>query len=313
VDNCYKKHGFPPSYGRTLQTNQASADEINDLDETRSYRGTESYGLTKDQYEKLVNLLQSSAGASTSANNAAQVNVTQHHQSGIAYSLSNSTYGSWIIDSGASDHICSSLSFYDKYQAIAPIQVKMANGSISYAKFSGTVKLFDKLFVHNVLLVPDFSLNLISVPKLTQQSQCNVVFNGVHCLIQERKSLRTIGSGELIEGLYYLTSKIQASNVHNTQTNSPTHSSNIHIPTPALWHFRLGHLSHSRLLNMKQEFPFVSVDSTSVCDICHLARHKRLPYKLYNGLESLGKLGFKHHPRHASKRGKSLKRCLQIA
>jgi transposase InsO family protein len=31
---------------------------------------------------------------------------------------------------------------------------------------------------------------------------------------------------------------------------------------------------------MKQEFPFVSIDSTSVCDICHLARHKRLPYKL---------------------------------
>jgi hypothetical protein len=46
--------------------------------------------------------------------------------------------------------------------------------------------------------MPDFCLNLISVPKLTQQSQCNVVFNGVHCLIQERKSLKTIGLGELI-------------------------------------------------------------------------------------------------------------------
>jgi hypothetical protein len=152
VDNCYKKHGFPPSYGRTLQTNQASADEINDLDETRSYRGNESYGFTKDQYEKLVNLLQSNASTSASTStsaNAAQVNVIQHHQTGIAYSLSNSTYGSWIIDSGASDHICSSLSFYDTYHAITPIQVKMANGSISYAKFSGTVKLFDQLVVHN--------------------------------------------------------------------------------------------------------------------------------------------------------------------
>jgi hypothetical protein len=148
VDNCYKKHGFPPSYGRTSQTNQASADETNDLDETKSYRGNESYGFTKDQYEKLVNLLQSTASTSTSAN-AAQVNVIQHHQSGITYSLSNYTYGSCIIDSGASDHICSSLSFYDNYQAITPIQVKMANDSISYAKFSGTVKLFDQLVVHN--------------------------------------------------------------------------------------------------------------------------------------------------------------------
>jgi hypothetical protein len=70
VDNCYKKHGFPPSYGRTPQTNQASADETNDLDDTRSYRGNESHGFTKDQYEKLVNLLQSTASTSTSANAA---------------------------------------------------------------------------------------------------------------------------------------------------------------------------------------------------------------------------------------------------
>jgi hypothetical protein len=31
---------------------------------------------------------------------------------------------------------------------------------------------------------------------------------------------------------------------------------------------------------MKHEFPFVIVDNHSVCDICHLARHRKLPYKL---------------------------------
>jgi hypothetical protein len=93
-----------------------------------------------------------------------------------------------------------------------------------------------------------------------------------------------IGSGELIEGLYYLTSKAKPSHTCTTQTTTQirnaTHSSNIHIPSLALWHFRLGHLSHNRLLSMKHEFPFVTVDHNSVCDICHLARHRKLPYKL---------------------------------
>jgi hypothetical protein len=31
---------------------------------------------------------------------------------------------------------------------------------------------------------------------------------------------------------------------------------------------------------MKHQFPFVNVDHSSVCDICHLARLKKLPYKL---------------------------------
>jgi hypothetical protein len=94
-----------------------------------------------------------------------------------------------------------------------------------------------------------------------------------------------IGSGELIEGLYYLTIK---TNTHHTSTtvntsqasSSHIHSSSVHIPSKALWHFRLGHLSNKRLLSMKHDFPFLSVDCDSVCDICHLARHKKLPYKL---------------------------------
>jgi hypothetical protein len=175
VDNCYRKHGFPPNYGRNASVNNTAAEE-QDNDDAKSYKGTgnDSYSFTKDQYERLINLLQaSSIGAGSSS--TAQVNAVQHHHSGIAYSLSNSTYGSWIIDSGASDHICSNLALFDKHHAIAPIQVKMANGTISYAKIDGTVKLFDDFYVHNVLLVPEFPLNLISVPKLTQSSSYSCV------------------------------------------------------------------------------------------------------------------------------------------
>lgn len=46
----------------------------------------------------------------------------------------------------------------------------------------------------------------------------------------------------------------------------------------ALWYFRLGHLSHTKmhLLNYKSHFIFI--DQKVVYDICHLARHKKFPY-----------------------------------
>jgi hypothetical protein len=186
VEICYKKHGYPPNFGKNASANSYNSEEHSDADDTKSSKGVEAFGLTKDQYEKLVNLLQT-ANISSNASTSAQVNVVAQHNSGItlAHSCTNSTYGSWIIDSGASDHICSSLVHFDSYHSIAPVQVRMPNGITACANFAGTISLSQSFQVHNVLLVPEFSLNLISVPRLTHNSQCIVLFDGVHCSIQE--------------------------------------------------------------------------------------------------------------------------------
>ncbi|GAU46782.1 hypothetical protein TSUD_351810 [Trifolium subterraneum] len=283
VENCYKKHGFPPHYGRGSTANNANAGELMDNDDARSTRGSDSFSFTKAQYEQLVNLLQtsastSSAGPSTSINGASTSYLAKAGNTNSVFSCNHFSYGAWIIDSGASDHICSSLSMLTDHHDINPIQVKMPNGTIAYAKQAGSVQLGPNFIIDNVLLVPEFSLNLLSVPRLTHNSKFVVLFDNLDCLIQEKKSLKMIGSGELIEGLYYLTNKPQPVSANSSISINP--SSNIHIPKQALWHFRLGHLSHARLLLMQSSFPFVTIDEHAVCDICHLARHKKLTYKL---------------------------------
>jgi hypothetical protein len=228
--------------------NCSNVDDQSDIDDVRSTKGSDSYTLTKTRYEKLVNLLQSSASvqnasSSTQVNGASTSNMgnvaVMNHQgnTNVAYSYNHSSYGAWIIDSGASDHICSNVALFDDYHDITPIQVKMPNGTIAHAKQAGSVKLSDNFVVNNVLLVPEFSLNLLSVPRLTYNSQIVVHFDGLACLIQEKKSMKMIGSGELIEGLYYLTNQPKPV-AANTNTQS-THNSNIHIAKQALWHFRL--------------------------------------------------------------------------
>jgi hypothetical protein len=91
VDSCYRKHGFPPNYARNSNANSSVAEDQLDHEDARSSKGTESYSFTKDQYDKLPNLLQSSSAGSSSSTSP-QVNVAHHQYSGIScltYSLSN--------------------------------------------------------------------------------------------------------------------------------------------------------------------------------------------------------------------------------
>jgi hypothetical protein len=52
------------------------------------------------------------------------------------------------------------------------------------------------------------------------------------------------------------------------------------IPAQAIWHFRLGHLSTNRLSVLHSKLPYISVDHKGICDVCHLARHKKIPFPL---------------------------------
>jgi len=82
-----------------------------------------------------------------------------------------------------------------------------------------------------------------------------------------------IGSGDKREELYYL-------NLSNKLTCSArkTISSFVPLPDSALWHFRLGHLSCSRMKSLQYLFPFVHVHSKATCDVFHFAKHRKLPF-----------------------------------
>ena len=45
-----------------------------------------------------------------------------------------------------------------------------------------------------------------------------------------------------------------------------------------LWHFCLGHPSHDRLAVIKQSFPSIFSNKSFICDTCHCAKQKKLPF-----------------------------------
>ncbi|PNX55304.1 hypothetical protein L195_g048931, partial [Trifolium pratense] len=106
-----RKHGFPPHYGRSTTANNASLESLEereDLDDTKSVKGNSSndvFGFTKDQYNQLLTLLQTSnASTSNNASTSSKVNIVSGHVASgttqLAYSFNSSVFGSWIVDSG---------------------------------------------------------------------------------------------------------------------------------------------------------------------------------------------------------------------
>ena len=73
----------------------------------------------------------------------------------------------WVIDTGAIDHIVCSMHLLTSFTAISHTMVEFPNGEAAVVTHVGTIKLSSHITLTNVLCVPSFSLNLISVSALT--------------------------------------------------------------------------------------------------------------------------------------------------
>ncbi|KAL0404241.1 UNVERIFIED_CONTAM: hypothetical protein Sradi_2064900 [Sesamum radiatum] len=69
---------------------------------------------------------------------------------------------SWIIDTGATKHICSDIKRFVSYsEPVYQAFINLSDGSKQLIKYIGTVKLSENLILSHVLHIPNFSVNLI--------------------------------------------------------------------------------------------------------------------------------------------------------
>ncbi|KAL4385094.1 hypothetical protein GQ457_15G024750 [Hibiscus cannabinus] len=142
-------------------------------------------------------------------------------------------------DSGATDHVVNSLSFFKEYTTVSDKSVKLPNGETVQVSHVGTVQLNSDL----------------------------VLFN-------DTKTWKMIGLAEAVNGLYHLRLETSYCFPEVATACNVSHSSSNFV----LWHFRLGHPSIQRMKHFSSLEASIPVDSTHTCDICHLAKHKRLPF-----------------------------------
>lgn len=108
----------------------------------------------------------------------------------------------WIIDTGATCHIACCLDFFITLTPISNCFVTLPNGSKIAVHSIGTVKLSPNLILHNVLYIPPFHVNLISVGALLITSNISAFLRDRWCFLQDLNQKRVIGKGEFHKGIY---------------------------------------------------------------------------------------------------------------
>ncbi|KEH29684.1 hypothetical protein MTR_4g048330 [Medicago truncatula] len=198
VDFCYQKHGYPNANKSLAASNVVTTESSTDSQSIGEGSSSISQtGLTQEQYVHLVSLLQQSSLVSpASTSNPVSTNhivssTASHSVSGINTVIScslNAQSNYWLIDLGANEHICCSLSLLHSFHKIKPMNVILPNGTSVIVHYAGTA-IFSRTFhITNVLYSPHFKVNLISF----------------FALIQVLSYEKMIGLGSLVDGLYRL-------------------------------------------------------------------------------------------------------------
>jgi len=114
----------------------------------------------------------------------------------------------WILDSGAKDHMTYIANgLLDKRLLHHRPKITLPNGELSEITHTGRVILDSRLELQDVLLVPSFKCNLLSVPKLAKDNKCIVIFYPIICIIQDLVTKKILGIGREHKGLYFLMHK----------------------------------------------------------------------------------------------------------
>ncbi|GAV78037.1 hypothetical protein CFOL_v3_21505 [Cephalotus follicularis] len=185
-DRCWKLHGRPGDKKKSQHSLFTTANSaIVSPPAGQSSSATTPLPFTPDQMQVLRNLFTKEhippssdiSTASAMSITSPSDNVSGNHFCGLS-TLRNS----WIIDSGATDHMTGTFSQFASFVPSPSLNhVTTADGSCSPISGCGTIQ-FSNFSLPSVLLVPKLTDNLLSISSLTKQLNCKVTFFPTYCI-----------------------------------------------------------------------------------------------------------------------------------
>ena len=120
--------------------------------------------------------------------------VTQHGQQ-----------DTWIVDTGASDHMSHNLTLFDKLDLLQqPVYVTFPDGSVKNVTLWGNGRVDDNFILKRVLYVPEFKFNLLSVTKLLADQRLCIHVYPTQCIFQDLTNSNIVAAAHAHNGLYTL-------------------------------------------------------------------------------------------------------------
>ncbi|KAH0680446.1 hypothetical protein KY284_021531 [Solanum tuberosum] len=193
--------------------------------------------FTQEQYSQILQMIHSNK-PNQSHEEIGSADVA--NVAGISSVFFNSPKSKqWIIDTGATHHIVSELSMLDETSAVQPEGVKEGRSSVT----EGNV-------VSNVLHIPQFSYNLLSVSKVVKEWQCSDLYTG---------KVRAIG--RINGGLYFLADQRTKNSVKGEAlvANSVEKKQQAEVD-----------LLHKSAKQTRLSFPSSNIKTTCCFDLVHM-------------------------------------------
>ena len=183
-ETCYKIVRYPPNYFK----NQSNS-FVNNVDGPSEQNPTHNSTLTTAQCQQLIQYLtmQLTATPSTPSTPSTDDIATNVIGNTLNSILPINSY-QWIIDSGATSHICCYKSLYDSYVPMNNSHVLLPNSFKVKVEGIGRIKLTQDIFPHNVLYIPSFRFNLLSLLTLIQHNQFRFIMQPNFFILQDLKS-----------------------------------------------------------------------------------------------------------------------------
>ncbi|CAL9233896.1 unnamed protein product, partial [Arabidopsis halleri] len=268
MDKCYKKHGYPvgfpkPKFFRPAQNIAANVTVEQSTELSLLAQNDQSFGdnLSTEQMQQIVSFL------STKLHSSSSVSKPEVHSVSLSsLPVSSSTNGptpgiffpsiicsftsvdrpyvcsidsnitainAWVIDTGATNHICHDKSAFSTFHFLQNTTVTLPNGGLVSIVGIGSIHMGRHLELHDVLYIPQFKFNLLSISCLTKSMGCKVWFDEHSCVLQDPSRELMIGVGRQVANLYFLDIESLDLPVESSSLVAAT------ITSHDLWHKRL--------------------------------------------------------------------------
>ncbi|GJX79206.1 ribonuclease H-like domain-containing protein [Tanacetum coccineum] len=214
ADRGFDLVGYPPKFKKNIGTNKGFAGN-NVVSGIKDQSIDSSNFFTNDQYKRLMALISEKSGSSSMPTNIVGINcvinfcssrVFNHNSNISSYKI----YIGWIIDSGASQHM--TYTILNTFNVVDVSKLNMTvghpNGTKALVTHVGSLKLTKKIVIHDVLAVPGYQVNLLSVHRLSKDNKFRVIFYKDTCVVQDFVLKTQVGTGNESNGLYQTWSSL---------------------------------------------------------------------------------------------------------
>ena len=260
---------------------QENKSESNEKDRTRSVKHQANTAGTRQ-------------GDSSSSDSESVGLVARH-----ALSASTGRHDSWIVDSGATCHMCNDRKLFVELRNLdKPLEVTLGDGYNLHAIGRGVVVLETKLpsgrtkkcKLHDVLYVPKLSYNLLSVSRTSDAGKI-ARFGETSCQILDANR-KLVAVATRVGDLYYLSCRPGSQNCHTAVDKGAETKEDV-------WHRRYGHLGTRNLQKLAKHelvngFDFDMTKEINFCESCVEGKHHRRHFPTIGGKRSVEPLDLVH-------------------